>query len=74
MNIPFRVGQGDEKLESKFVAEAKSQGFDGLAGHRLVDQRSKYQYLWRLISGSFFDNQIGQVLILKRFVQGGFRV
>ncbi|XP_065063757.1 phosphoserine aminotransferase-like [Rhopilema esculentum] len=36
VNIPFRVGQGDENLESKFVAEAKSQGLDGLAGHRSV--------------------------------------
>ena len=36
VNIPFRVGKGHEDLEKKFVQEAKSQGLDGLAGHRSV--------------------------------------
>eukprot|EP00794_Sanderia_malayensis_P019577 gene19577-21508_t len=36
VNIPFRVGKGDAALEKKFVQEAKSQGLDGLAGHRSV--------------------------------------
>ena len=36
MNIPFRVGQGDEVMEKEFVEAAKKQGLDGLAGHRSV--------------------------------------
>eukprot|EP00112_Aurelia_sp_Birch-Aquarium-sp1_P018820 Seg455.6 transcript_id=Seg455.6/GoldUCD/mRNA.D3Y31 product="Phosphoserine aminotransferase" protein_id=Seg455.6/GoldUCD/D3Y31 len=36
VNIPFRVGHGDEVLEKEFVEAAKKQGLDGLAGHRSV--------------------------------------
>jgi len=36
VNIPFRVGKGDDALEAKFVEEARKQGLDGLAGHRSV--------------------------------------
>ena len=34
VNIPFRVGKGDDFLENKFVEEAGKQGLAGLAGHR----------------------------------------
>lgn len=36
VNVPFRVGgpKGDEKVEEKFVEEAKEKGLDGLKGHR----------------------------------------
>lgn len=38
VNVPFRVGgpKGDERVEKKFVEEAKLKGLDGLAGHRSV--------------------------------------
>ncbi len=36
MNVTFRIGEGDEELEKKFVAEAKAAGFVGLKGHRAV--------------------------------------
>ena len=36
INIPFRVGKGDDALEAKFVAEAMKQGLVGLAGHPYV--------------------------------------
>lgn len=36
VNIPFRVGKGDENLEAKFTEEAKKHGLVGLAGHRSV--------------------------------------
>ncbi|CAD5210186.1 unnamed protein product [Bursaphelenchus xylophilus] len=36
MNIPFRINEGDEKLEEKFLAEAKAQGMISLKGHRSV--------------------------------------
>ncbi len=36
VNIPFRVGKGDDALEKKFVEESNSYGLHGLAGHRLV--------------------------------------
>ena len=34
MNVTFRTP--DEKLDAGFVAEAKTQGLDGLKGHRSV--------------------------------------
>lgn len=38
VNIPFRVGgpKGDERVEKKFVEEAKLKGLVGLNGHRSV--------------------------------------
>ena len=38
VNVPFRVGgpKGDERVEKKFVEEAKLKGLDGLAGHRYI--------------------------------------
>lgn len=36
MNVCFRIGDGDEVLEKKFVAEAKAAGLIGLKGHRAV--------------------------------------
>ncbi|MBO4344144.1 MAG: 3-phosphoserine/phosphohydroxythreonine transaminase, partial [Victivallales bacterium] len=36
MNVCFRIGEGDEELEKKFVAEAKAAGLIGLKGHRAV--------------------------------------
>ncbi len=36
MNVCFRIGDGDEALEKKFVAEAKAAGLVGLKGHRAV--------------------------------------
>ncbi len=36
MNVCFRIGDGDEELEKKFVAEAKEAGLIGLKGHRAV--------------------------------------
>ncbi|CAD5206914.1 unnamed protein product [Bursaphelenchus okinawaensis] len=36
MNIPFRIKGNDEKLEEKFLAEAKAKGMIALKGHRSV--------------------------------------
>ncbi len=36
MNVCFRIGEGNEELEKKFVAEAKAAGLIGLKGHRAV--------------------------------------
>ena len=36
MNVTFRIGEGDEVLEKKFVAEAKAAGLVGVKGHRNV--------------------------------------
>ena len=36
MNVTFRIGEGNEDLEKKFVAEAKAAGLIGLKGHRAV--------------------------------------
>ena len=36
MNVTFRIGEGDETLEKKFVAEAKAAGLVGVKGHRNV--------------------------------------
>lgn len=36
MNIVFRIKNGDEALEDKFVKEAKAQNMVGLKGHRSV--------------------------------------
>ncbi len=36
MNVTFRIKEGDEDLEKKFVAEAKAAGLIGLKGHRAV--------------------------------------
>lgn len=36
MNVVFRIGDGHEALESKFVSEAEAAGYSGLKGHRLV--------------------------------------
>lgn len=36
MNVCFRIGNGDEALEKKFVSEAKAAGLIGLKGHRAV--------------------------------------
>lgn len=36
MNVCFRIGEGDEQLEKKFVTEAKAAGLIGLKGHRAV--------------------------------------
>lgn len=36
MNVCFRIGDGNEELEKKFVAEAKAAGLVGLKGHRAV--------------------------------------
>ena len=48
VNIPFRVGHGDEVLEKEFVEAAKQQGLDGLAGHRLVQATLVLGQLLRL--------------------------
>ena len=36
MNVCFRIGEGDDALEKKFVAEAKAAGMVGVKGHRAV--------------------------------------
>lgn len=36
MNVVFRIQEGNEELEAKFVTEAKAAGLSGLKGHRLV--------------------------------------
>ncbi|MBR6371696.1 MAG: 3-phosphoserine/phosphohydroxythreonine transaminase [Victivallales bacterium] len=36
MNVCFRIGEGDDVLEKKFVAEAKAAGLVGVKGHRAV--------------------------------------
>lgn len=36
MNVCFRIGDGVEELEKKFVSEAKAAGLIGLKGHRAV--------------------------------------
>ena len=36
MNVVFRVAQGNEALEKKFVEEASTAGIVGIAGHRSV--------------------------------------
>lgn len=36
MNVVFRIQNGNEELEAKFVKEATSAGLSGLKGHRLV--------------------------------------
>jgi len=36
MNVPFTIGGGDEKLEKKFLEEAKTVQLFNLAGHRSV--------------------------------------
>ncbi len=36
MNVVYRIKDGDEALEKKFVEEAKAQGMVGLQGHRAV--------------------------------------
>eukprot|EP00922_Rhytidocystis_sp_ex-Travisia-forbesii_P050590 GHVS01075169.1.p1 GENE.GHVS01075169.1~~GHVS01075169.1.p1 ORF type:complete len:389 (+),score=58.70 GHVS01075169.1:138-1304(+) len=36
MNVPFRVAGGNEAVEKKFIAEAKTDGLLTLAGHRSV--------------------------------------
>jgi len=34
MNIPFRIGNGDEELEKEFLSGAAAQGMLQLKGHR----------------------------------------
>jgi phosphoserine aminotransferase len=36
MNVVFRIKDGDEELEKKFIAEAAAAGLSGLKGHRSV--------------------------------------
>ena len=36
MNVVFRLGDGDEELEARFVNEAAAEGIVGIAGHRSV--------------------------------------
>jgi len=36
MNVCFRIGEGNEELEKKFVSESKAAGLIGLKGHRAV--------------------------------------
>ncbi len=36
MNVPFIAANGDQELEAKFIAEAKSEGLETLKGHRSV--------------------------------------
>jgi phosphoserine aminotransferase len=36
MNVCFRIGDGNEDLEKKFVSESKAAGLIGLKGHRAV--------------------------------------
>jgi len=36
MNVVYRIKEGDEVLEKKFVEEAKTRGMIGLQGHRAV--------------------------------------
>lgn len=36
MNIPFRIGNGDEELEKEFLFGAAARGMLQLKGHRLV--------------------------------------
>ncbi|MFY9731271.1 MAG: 3-phosphoserine/phosphohydroxythreonine transaminase [Candidatus Acidiferrales bacterium] len=36
MNVVFRLGDGDEELESRFAKEAATEGIAGIVGHRSV--------------------------------------
>jgi phosphoserine aminotransferase len=36
MNVVFRLGDGDEELESRFAKEAATEGIVGIVGHRSV--------------------------------------
>lgn len=36
MNIPFRIGNGDEELEKEFLSGAATRGMLQLKGHRSV--------------------------------------
>lgn len=36
MNVVFRIQDGDEELEKRFLQEASQKGLDGLKGHRVL--------------------------------------
>ena len=64
VNIPFRVGKGDDALEGKFVEEARKQGLDGLAGHRYCICFSSFKFtlfLLLLLFCSFVKNSANRL-------------
>lgn len=40
MNIPFRIGNGDEELEKKFLSGAANRGMLQLKGHRSAENNN----------------------------------
>jgi len=64
MNVPFQIQSGNEKLEKKFLEEAKAQGLTTLAGHRTVGGIRASLY-----NGMPYEGVVKLVEFMKAFQQ-----